>query len=280
LALKPSVERGGQNQKEFEQGTAPQPFPWLPGNKQRQGGYGMGSFGAPQPRLTNPVADLLLGFLNNPQQTMQGFLPQSDLQRMIQSGFAQLLQPQAQMQTNMAQANLAGVPGGNVLQAAQPVYNQNLMESLQRQREFGGPRFAAEAGRQAGELEQQSLNDFNLFAANTLQQGRRDFLSELMGGAQTDQGFQGQNLALIQQLLGGAFQGGMGAPVLEQKPGFFGGTLMPLAGLALGAFGGPAGMAAGAGMMGLGGTGRGGTTPPTFIRPKFGGPIRTRWNRP
>jgi len=259
-----NLTRGGQTQQQFEQGIAPSSNfrntaqslgHSLPGNTQ---GYGAGSFSAPLPGLTAPVTALLQQFLQNPQQALSQFLPTSDLQRQASDTFSQLLRGQPQMQTDLAQGNiqdqLAGVPGGQVVAAAQPLFQQNLTDALSRQREFGGQRFASESGRQASQLEQRSLQDFNLFAQQALMQGRQQALQEALGAGGFAQGQQGQQLQLIMSLLGPAFQGGgvNASPLIEQKQGFMGG-LGSLLGSLGSAFVGAGGIPGIGDLLGLGG---------------------------
>ena len=103
-----------------------------------------------------------------------------------------------------------GNPGEVVNRMAQPGFDRNLARAQQEQREFGGPRFAAESGRQNRLLTENALNDFNLFQAQNLQAGQN---TQLQYMAQ-QLGFMGP---LIQAALsgGGAFSG----PAITQNPG-------------------------------------------------------------
>ena len=243
---------------------------------------------APIPGLTQPTTDLLMGVLRNPRGMAQRLSPAiqpSALQRQTGNTFSQLLKgPTAQERAfNIAlpqiQSQLAGIPGMDVVNAANPIFQQNLTDALARQRQFGGPRFAAESGRQSRELEQRSLQDFNLFQQQVFEAGRQrqlqaaGVLGALGGGADTSRlgvtqgagnfalGEQGLNLqsqqmqqALMQFLLGAGFTAGgaNAAPVITQSPGFFGNLM--------GAIGGIGGLIPGLGGLGslIGGGGGGG----------------------
>jgi hypothetical protein len=172
----------------------------------------------------------------------------------VGNSFSQLLRgPTSQEQAfNLTlpqiMAQLTGVPGMDVVNAANPIFQQNLGDALARQRQFGGPRFAAESGRQSRELEQRSLQDFNLFQQQVFESGRQrqlqaaGVLGQLGGGADASRlgiaqgaggfalGEQQLNLqsqqmqqALMQMLLTQAFTAGgfNAAPIISQNPGFF-----------------------------------------------------------
>lgn len=194
-----------------------------------------------------PGADLGLGndFLSR-VNSLLGTGP-SALQRQVGGTFSQLVggQTASERAFNVAlpqiQEQLTGIPGMDVVNAANPIFQQNLGDALSRQRQFGGPRFAAESGRQSRELEQRSLQDFNLFQQQVMEAGRQrqlqaaGVLGGLGGGADTSrlglmQGAGGFALAeqqammpLLQMLLGSIFTaGGVNAsPVVTQNPGFF-----------------------------------------------------------
>ena len=103
-----------------------------------------------------------------------------------------------------------GNPGEAVIRAAEPAFQRNLAEAQATQREFGGPRFAAESGRQNRLLTERALQDFNLFQAQVLQQGQQTQLAQMA----QQYGFMAP---LIQAALsaGGAYSG----PAITQDPG-------------------------------------------------------------
>jgi len=210
-----------------------------------------------------PGMDLGLGndFLSR-MNAMLGTGP-SALQRNVGNTFNQLVNgPTASERAfNVAlpqiQEQLTGVPGMDILNAYQPVYQQNLNQAQQQQRQFGGPRFASESGRRAQELSERSLNDYNLFAQQVMEAGRQrqlqaaGMLGQLGGGADQSrlgimQGAGNFSLAeqqamlpLMQMLLGSIFTAGgaNASPVITQNPGTFGnimGGIGALGGLATG----------------------------------------------
>ena len=102
----------------------------------------------------------------------------------------------AQHQIN---ALTSGEAGGDILPAAQRVHQQNLDRALQTQREFGGPRFAMESGRQASDLQQRALNEFNLFTGQLLEGQAQRRQAGVLGAGQLALG-QGQLGMAGQQL--------------------------------------------------------------------------------
>jgi len=237
------------------------------------GAQGGGGGAAP---FTGPMANALGGAGGDIFQRLQsifGFGAPNALQGQVQNIFAnQLAQPTAQQRVfeqvlPALQAQLGGVPGGDVLGAAQPIFQRNLGESLARQRETA-PRFASAGQREARTLEQQGLQDFNLFAQNVMEAGRQRqiqaalaagqlgqgadvALQNLLGGAgafgtQLSQQQQGPALQLLMQLLGPLFSGGM-SPGLQQNPSLFSQIAQVAAPIAEFALGGPADAAVGAG---------------------------------
>jgi hypothetical protein len=165
------------------------------------------------PGLADPTEQFLSGILNNPQQFLGGFAPggqqQSNLlQQRTGNAFQQTLNASPQnrtldqfrqiMGTGAGQQgpaiDIPDVSGANVIGAAQPVFQRNLQQSLQRQREFGGPRFASESGRQARQLESESLQDFNLFQQNVLESGLNRQLGAAQLGVQQSLGRRGLDL--------------------------------------------------------------------------------------
>lgn len=198
---------------------------------------------APLPGLTGDVESLLQGFLQNPQQAVQGFFPQGRLQQQIGNTFSQLLSGfQGQGGgSDFLNSLLSG--GQGVIDAAQPVFQQNLQTSTDLLRQ-AGPRFASGTNRQVQDLSQRSLQDFNLFQQQVLESGKNRQLQALLGGlggaSQFSLGQSGQQQGIFQQLLGGAFNLGTGPAVLQQNPGTFSdilGVAGTLGGLGLGALG-------------------------------------------
>lgn len=196
-------------------------------------------------------------------------LPGTALQQQGLGVFANLLaQPTGQQRVfeqamPALQAQFTGTPGGDVLNAAQPIFQRNLAEALSRQGEVG-PRFASAAQREARTLEQQGLQDINLFSQQILESGRQrqiqaalaasqigqgadqSILNILSGAGGFAQGAQGGQLALLQMLIPALFGGGLspgtavGPSVLSQIAGVasaVGSTAMGIPGL--GGGGGP-----------------------------------------
>jgi hypothetical protein len=231
---------------------------------------------APLPGMQQPTNDFLMTLLSQGQgrnalsnmQNLTGVMPiqPSALQSLLGQTFQQLVSPGRMTASEQAfnvalpgiQQQLTGVPGMDVVNAALPVYNTNLTDALARQRQFGGPRFASESGRQARELEQRSMNDFNLFQQQVMEAGRNrqlqaaEVLGSLGGGADTSrQGIMGQagnfalgeqqlnvqsqaqQMQLLQYLLGAAFTGGgyNASPVITQSPSTFGNIMSGIGGL-------------------------------------------------
>lgn len=204
---------------------------------------------------------------------MQSTFGQSALQRQLGNTYSQLLGPQGNplgqggpgfqsAMQNLTQIAGQGSPQ-NLLNAYQPIFQRNLAQI-----QGSGPRFSS--GNALAST--QALNDYNLFAQQTLQNAQSQRIQAALGagnlglgaGAQQNQllgeagGFAtaqaGQQQALMQQLLGALFQGGgIGTPaVLNQQPGFgqqLLGALGSIGGLALG--GGLGGLFGGGGPPGL-----------------------------
>lgn len=149
-----------------------------------------------------------------------------------------LAQPSADQRTNAAtlamQGGTSNIPGFDVLNAAGPIFSRNLTESLARTRNVG-PRFSSTADAQARLLEQQGLQDFNLFAQQVLEQGRQRQLQGILGFAQANQGQQQLQMQALIPLIQALFGGGL-SPGVTVGPS-------PL-GQALGAVGSIAGGAA------------------------------------
>lgn len=134
--------------------------------------------------------------------------------------------------------------GQQVLNTAQPLFQRNLADALNLQRE-NGPRFSSGQDLLGMQTSQRALQDFNQFAAQVLQQGQQ---TQLQAAAA-----QQNALAPFLQTLFNA--GGFNsAPIYQQTPGL-GQQLLGLAGTLGGAYlgGGLGGAAAGA----AGGAGRG-----------------------
>lgn len=160
---------------------------------------------APLPGLTNPLQNLLQGFLQS-GQLPQGMGQPSDLQRQSSNAFGNLLNQ--------------GNPGTGVIDAAQPVFQRNLQLGADTLRQ-AGPRFNSNTERLIGNQGNQAMQDFNLFQQNVLQQGQQQQLANLVGAGNFGNQMQGQQQALISQLLGMSGQLGAGPAVLQQHAGTF-----------------------------------------------------------
>jgi hypothetical protein len=180
-----------------------------------------------------------------------GFQQPGGLPPELISAFANYLaQPSADQRTNAATLSMQGglggasnIPGFDVLNAAGPVFSRNLTESLARQNNQG-PRFSSTNDAQGRLLQQQGLQDFNLFAQQVLEGGRARQLQGILGYAQANQGqqglqLQGQQLQLqalmpiIQALFGQGLSPGVtvGPSPLGQIAGVAGAGLGAAAGL-------------------------------------------------
>lgn len=168
----------------------------------------------------------------------------------------------AQQALGNAQGQLGGgVPGGHIVNAALPIFQRNLQLGADTLRQ-AGPRFASGTEHLVAQQGQQAMQDFNLFAEQSLLKGREQALQEILGGGQLDLQRQGLNLSAIMPLLQTALTAGgaTSAPIINQSKGFLQGTLLPILGTAaqIGAtagFGPLGGAAVGAGMGMLGGSG-------------------------
>jgi hypothetical protein len=232
--------------------------------------------------------DLIQGFAQNPSQFLQQLMPPtSALQQQVGNTFSQLLSGLLpQQQTGVAGRGIAEglgqIPGGNVISAALPVFNQRLTDQLAQQQQVG-PRFASAAGQQAADLRQRSMQDFNLFAQQAFEQaaGRQQNLLGQAGQfalGESGQALQGL-LGLAPQFLGPLFFGGgiTQDPLFQQKPGTFGqimGTIGTLGALAAAI---PTGGASLAALPGTTGMATGGNL--NFQAPTFGGPISNPFRR-
>ncbi len=166
------------------------------------------------------------------------------------NGGGQALATQAgQNPQGQALQSLLGILGGggagqNVINAAQPVFEQNLQSSLGQLSNFAPGRFSTAAEQQGVGLAQNALQDFNLFQQQVLQQGQQTDIAAAQG-----------ILGPFAQMLG--IGAGFGAQnpiesfIQPQGPGL-GGFLGQLAGGALGSFAGPLGASAGASFFGGG----------------------------
>lgn len=158
--------------------------------------FGKGGGGTLQQNLTNKF-----GFTMPPE---------------LQNAFANYLaQPTGQQRTDAATLSMQGalggagsIPGFDVLAAAGPIFQRNLSNALAAQTETG-PRFASTAANQSRLLQQQGLQDFNLFAQQVLEQGRQRQLQGILGFAQANQGQQQLQAQFLQQLLGTLFGTGL-----------------------------------------------------------------------
>ena len=174
------------------------------------------------PGLTPQIEQLLKGFLANPQSVLNQFQQPSALQQQTGDVFTQFLNNLAgPRQTGVANSAIQDILGGgqSVLNAAKPVFEQNLQIGADTVRQ-SGPRFASSTNQQVADLSQRSINDFNLFAQQVLESGQSRQLQALLGGLQGAGNFansqQQLQLPLIQQLLGGAFNTGVGPAVITQ----------------------------------------------------------------
>lgn len=154
-----------------------------------------------------------------------------------------LAQPSGDQRTNAAQLSMQGglgsasnIPGFDVLSAYGPVFQRNLQQQLATNAETG-PRFASTSASQARLLQQQGLQDFNLFAQQVLEQGRQRQLQGILGYAQANQGQQQIQAAFLQQLLSTLFGGGL-SPGITVGPS----TLGQITGAAGAIAGGAAGL--------------------------------------
>jgi len=204
---------------------------------------------APIEALGGPTARFLQALLKNPQQAFGNLAGVSDLQRLVSASF------QGMLQNNQ--------PGQGVITAALPGFQENLQRSADILRQ-SGPRFASTTERLVGEQSRQSLQDFNLFQQQVLEQGRNRQLQALFGAGQFALGGQGQQLSALLPLLQTALgAGGAGSgPVITEDPGFFQGTVLPT----LGTISGFVPFASGPG-----GGGQAGQPPSRITRPNPGG---------
>lgn len=165
---------------------------------------------APIQGLSSPLESLLKNFLQSKQNPFASATQPSDLQRQTAGAYSSLIN-----QGNMGQG---------VINAAQPIFEQNLQRGADILRQ-SGPRFASNTERLVGEQTQHALNDFNLFQANALQQGQQQQLANLVGAGDFGNTMQGQALGfdaqMLSQLLGLAGTGGMGPAALIQHQGTF-----------------------------------------------------------
>jgi len=152
------------------------------------------------------------------------------------SAFANYLQqPTGDQRTNAASLSMQGalggagnIPGFDVLNAAGPIFQRNLTDSLARQNNQGA-RFSSTNDIQNRLLQQQGLQDFNLFAQQTLEQGRQRQLQGILGFAQANQGPQQLQLQALMPILQALFGGGLsqgiavGPSPLGQAAGAIGG---------------------------------------------------------
>lgn len=128
---------------------------------------------------------------------------------------------------------LGGNAGQQVVDAAQPVFNQNLQNALGMLNSSSPGRFSTAANQQGVGLAQQALQDFNLFSAQALQQGQDQQIAAAAGILNPFTSILGLGTGFAQP-----------APlesVVQPGGGGFGGFLGGLAGTALGSFAGPLG---------------------------------------
>ena len=178
--------------------------------------------------------------LNDLNQRLGLSFPTSPLNQQLQNSFSNFLaQPSAAERTFNAQFGDGRVPGGDILAAAQPIFDRNLAQGTAAINE-AGPRFASANLRERGNLAQGSLQDFNLFSQQVMESGRNRQLQAAMaadqsrlGGMQAagqfnlgqqgqELGFQQQGMQNLQFLLSQLFGAGgfQSAPGFVQTPGF------------------------------------------------------------
>lgn len=159
-------------------------------------------------------------------------LPGTALQQQGLGIFANLLnQPTAAQRAFEAQGGATGQFGQDILNAYNPIYERNLgnqIASVYNQ----GPRFSSGAQLQADRLREQALQDYNLFAKQTLESGRARQIQAAIAADQSQQALlsgAGQfatqanapNLQLLSYLLPYLFQGGLSQGVTV-GPSIFG----------------------------------------------------------
>lgn len=189
----------------------------------------------------------------------------------------------AQNPMQQTQETLTGLmqgAGQQVIDAAQPVFNQNLATAQGNLNSAAPGRFSTAFTGQGIDLAQNALRDFNLFQAQTLQEGQKTQLAaggllndiansqiaNLLGAGQFGLN---QNLAGIDpfvQLLGIGAGFGRPAPmesVVQQGSGGLGGFLGTLGGGLLGSIAGPFGATVGS-RLGSSLFGGGGSLPGTL----------------
>lgn len=243
---------------------------------------------APLPGLTDPLSGFLGHILSNPTGSNPfinqfAFQP-SDLQRQTGDAYSNLLNGTTNAQTafNSArgaiESQLQGVPGMDILNASQPIFQRNMQLGADTLRQ-AGPRFASNTERLVGEQGQKAIQDYNLFSQNVMESGRArqlaaagmlgqlgqgadaSILANLTGaggfanqlGSMQQQG-QGMQMNYLQNLMGMIGNLGAGPAALVNKPGGFANAMQ-----AIGTIGG-LGVAA----FRPGGMGGGGAVAPAF----------------
>lgn len=164
---------------------------------------------APTPELRQPGINMLQGFAQNPQQWLQGMMPQ-------QPSMLQSFGPGGTM-SNFLNNLVSNTPGQGVLDAAQPIFQRNMQLGADTLRQ-AGPRFASNTERLVGEQGNRAMQDFNLFSQQVMQEGINQQLAGAGLAGQVGLGQQSNELGfmgpLLQQMLGTTF----GAGGLTQQP--------------------------------------------------------------
>jgi len=169
---------------------------------------------SPEPTLHDPALNVINSIFGG-TGTVQGNLGQKfgfTMPPELISAFSNYLgQPTGEQRTNAATLSMQGglggaanIPGYDVLNAAGPIFSRNLTESLARQNNQG-PRFSSTNDAQGRLLQQQGLQDFNLFAQQVLEQGRALQLEVILGYAQANQGQQQLQLQALVPLINALF---------------------------------------------------------------------------
>lgn len=228
---------------------------------------------SPFPSLQRPANDFLQGFFNNPQGFTQGLNQPSALQSHVGNTFSQLVNGPSASQRAFdtalpgIQQQLSGMPGQDILDASQPIFQRNMQMGADTLRQ-AGPRFNSNTERLIGEQGNRAMQDYNLFSQNVMESGRSrqlqaaQVLGFLGGGADSAnlanlQGagsfanqMSGQNSSIMQALMNaGLTAGGAFTPPTykEHKPWWQQG--LGIASTAISLYG----QAKGAGMFGKGG---------------------------
>lgn len=150
---------------------------------------------------------MLQGFLKNPNEFFN----------MLTGGQAGLNQQLSNTYMNMLGKQN---PGADVVNAAQPIFNRNLQQGADIQRQ-AGPRFASNNERLISDQQGKSIQDFNLFAQQAMESGLNRQLQAASQAGQFSLGQSQLNSQNFQNMFGQAFEAGIGAPIFQQNPGLF-----------------------------------------------------------